>query len=615
MKKKRKARYIYMTVLALGVLVFIGGALRSFYNSVQYRIYERQLESMKNLSMQGSAVVEKNLEGLFNTLYGLMEALDKDDLTGDANIEKMEQFLEKRDVEFQRLAIADARGYAKVTNSESIDIGNRSFFHQCMEHGEEAIEIRDSELVGKRVCLVAVPVMTEEESPAGVLYGIIEMGVFNIYSNTLMENEHQYIQIIDKNGGYIVKEETSMLGKRENIFDGLSYADSSESISGIKDHLNKEQQIFTTISNGSSEEIVYFTPLKFNSWCVVTVMNLDEVVDSMKYILGNNVYMMLLQIICVIVIICVLILYYFWRDKKKIEEYNEQLMFDEEIFKIAAEKSGVSVLIYSVNSRQLRFINNSLREIPLPPIIENAPTELFKYIPVDRDLQLQIREIFENMERENGKREVSLCFQRDGQEMYIRIQLTGLAGANGRIRQCVGTIEDVTEQQNLRKKAEKDPLTGLYNRTKASDLIEACLKEPRPKKGRTHACLIFDLDNFKVLNDTLGHQTGDTALQDVAGILQQHFREYDIVSRLGGDEFLVFLKDIPEKAIHRNVSSLLKKLDLTYQEGNQSVRMTASVGIVLVPDKKCDFRELYRKADRALYEVKHESKNNFKIYG
>lgn len=604
-----------MTVLALGVLVFIGGALRSFYNSVQHRIYECQLESMKNLSMQGSAVVEKNLEGLFNTLYGLLEALDEDDLTGDANIEKLEQFLEKRDVEFQRLAIADARGNARVTNAELLNISDRMFFHQCMEHKEEAIEIRDSELVGKRVCLVAIPVIGGGESPKGVLYGVIEMGVFDIYSNTLMENEKQYIQIIDKNGGYIVKEETSMLGKRENIFDGLSCVDSSESIDEIKNRLEKEQQVFTTISNGSSEEIVYFTPLKFNNWCVVTVMNIDEVVDSMKYILGNNVYLMIFQVTCVIVVVCVLILYYFWRDKKKIEEYNEQLMFDEEILKIAAEKSGVSVLIYSVNSRQLRIINNSLREMPLPPIIENAPTELFKYIPVDRDLQLQIRKIFENMERENGKREVSLRFQKDGQEMYIRIQLIGLAGADGKIRQCVGTIEDITEQQNLREKAEKDPLTGLYNRTKASELIEACLKEPRPEKGRTHVCLIFDLDNFKVLNDTLGHQTGDTALQDVARILQQHFREYDIVSRLGGDEFLVFLKDIPEKVIYRNVTSLLKKLDLTYQEGYQSVRITASVGIVLVPDKKCDFRELYRKADRALYEVKHESKNNFKIYG
>lgn len=604
-----------MTVLALGVLVFIGGALRSFYNSVQYRIYERQLESMKNLSMQGSAVVEKNLEGLFNTLYGLLEALDEDDLTGDANIEKLEQFLEKRDVEFQRLAIADARGNARVTNAELLNISDRMFFHQCMEHKEEAIEIRDSELVGKRVCLVAIPVIGGGESPKGVLYGVIEMEVFDIYSNTLMENEKQYIQIIDKNGGYIVKEETSMLGKRKNIFDGLSCVDSSESIDEIKNRLEKEQQVFTTISNGSSEEIVYFTPLKFNNWCVVTVMNIDEVVDSMKYILGNNVYLMIFQVTCVIVVVCVLILYYFWRDKKKIEEYNEQLMFDEEILKIAAEKSGVSVLIYSVNSRQLRIINNSLREMPLPPIIENAPTELFKYIPVDRDLQLQIRKIFENMERENGKREVSLRFQKDGQEMYIRIQLIGLAGADGKIRQCVGTIEDITEQQNLREKAEKDPLTGLYNRTKASELIEACLKEPRPEKGRTHVCLIFDLDNFKVLNDTLGHQTGDTALQDVARILQQHFREYDIVSRLGGDEFLVFLKDIPEKVIYRNVTSLLKKLDLTYQEGYQSVRITASVGIVLVPDKKCDFRELYRKADRALYEVKHESKNNFKIYG
>lgn len=176
-------------------------------------------------------------------------------------------------------------------------------------------------------------------------------------------------------------------------------------------------------------------------------------------------------------------------------------------------------------------------------------------------------------------------------------------------------MEDVTEEEELREKADKDPLTGLYNRSSAIEKIEDCLKNEEIYPGSVHAYMIMDIDNFKTLNDTLGHQVGDKALQDVAGILTYHFRQYDIVCRLGGDEFLVFLKNIPEEVLDRNMDSLLRKLVLTYEAGGKSVQITVSAGIVVVPDSSMDFCEMYRRADEALYRVKHEKKNSFKIYG
>ena len=126
--------------------------------------------------------------------------------------------------------------------------------------------------------------------------------------------------------------------------------------------------------------------------------------------------------------------------------------------------------------------------------------------------------------------------------------------------------------------------------------------------------MILDIDNFKVLNDTLGHQIGDQALQDVAEILLRHFRSYDIVGRLGGDEFIVFLKNIPQEAVCRNISSLLRKLSRTYEKGGKSVQITASAGIALISNPQKEFSEMYRMADEALYQVKKERKNGFRIY-
>ena len=102
-------------------------------------------------------------------------------------------------------------------------------------------------------------------------------------------------------------------------------------------------------------------------------------------------------------------------------------------------------------------------------------------------------------------------------------------------------------------------------------------------------------------------------MQDVAAILTQHFREYDILGRLGGDEFLIFIKNIPEDVVERNINSLLKKLHLTYKSEKYQVNISASAGAVVVRESGNDFKELYHKADQALYEVKHKKRGGYKI--
>lgn len=126
--------------------------------------------------------------------------------------------------------------------------------------------------------------------------------------------------------------------------------------------------------------------------------------------------------------------------------------------------------------------------------------------------------------------------------------------------------------------------------------------------------LSFDLDNFKTLNDTLGHKMGDQALMDVADIMRRHFREYDILCRMGGDEFAVLMMGIPENALKRNVTSLLRKLNLTYSDGIDQVTISASAGAALFPSQGTTFSQLYQKADEALYEAKKEGKNTFRVY-
>ncbi len=179
----------------------------------------------------------------------------------------------------------------------------------------------------------------------------------------------------------------------------------------------------------------------------------------------------------------------------------------------------------------------------------------------------------------------------------------------------LATVRNIDDRKSseleLKKQVVLDPLTKVYNRSACVEKIDTILKE---KPDSTHAFLLLDLDNFKTINDNLGHIVGDSALVDVANILKMHVRPDDIVCRLGGDEFIVFLVDMPTVAIDRNLTKMLEKMKLTYERNGKREDLSASVGIALAPKHGSDFQTLYEKADIALYDVKNNNKNGYKIY-
>lgn len=175
-------------------------------------------------------------------------------------------------------------------------------------------------------------------------------------------------------------------------------------------------------------------------------------------------------------------------------------------------------------------------------------------------------------------------------------------------------INDVKRQQeNLEKRASTDLLTGAWNRAAGTAQIEKIM-EVVPDEGCVHAFAIADLDNFKKLNDQLGHMWGDKALYEVVAIMKDHCRvREDVVCRLGGDEFVVFMQNIPREAVERNIDALSRKLHITYEKETASVTISASMGISMTTKKGCKFKELYEEADSCLYQVKRTFKGSYHI--
>jgi diguanylate cyclase len=168
---------------------------------------------------------------------------------------------------------------------------------------------------------------------------------------------------------------------------------------------------------------------------------------------------------------------------------------------------------------------------------------------------------------------------------------------------ATGMIFTLLEEQLSRAEhaSRHDSLTGLPNRRLFVDRLESALDAAR-ETSRRLALLVIDLDDFKQVNDNLGHAAGDTLLQHAAERFRVHLREHDTLARLGGDEFAVILHDVADRAAAVNgVDKLLQALSVPGLVDGGPVRVRASIGVALFPDDATDPTALYAAADRAMY--------------
>src|SRR3569833_1993154 len=188
----------------------------------------------------------------------------------------------------------------------------------------------------------------------------------------------------------------------------------------------------------------------------------------------------------------------------------------------------------------------------------------------------------------------------------------------GNIIGIIGIGQDNTErteaEARIRHIASHDALTDLANRGRFSELIAAGIAHARGS-GARFAILFVDLDHFKLINDTLGHEAGDSLLKSTARRLTDHVRPMDTVARLGGDEFVVLCREPCDRAIIDSIArTLLQELSRPVTLLGQERRVGASIGISMYPDYVESERALLKNADAAMYTAKQDGRNNYRFF-
>ena len=209
--------------------------------------------------------------------------------------------------------------------------------------------------------------------------------------------------------------------------------------------------------------------------------------------------------------------------------------------------------------------------------------------------------------------------RKTGESIVLALTISVVRDVQHQAVHYVALFSDITVQKaqedKLRVIAHFDALTGLPNRLLLKDRIAQNMALTKRKK-KLMAVIFIDIDGFKEVNDSLGHEAGDCLLVELANRMRGLMRENDTLARLGGDEFIALLTELPSEAdciplIERLLQSVSQPVDLQKQQA----KVSASIGITFYPQKKpVDDATLIRQADMAMYQAKHSGKNQYAIF-
>lgn len=282
----------------------------------------------------------------------------------------------------------------------------------------------------------------------------------------------------------------------------------------------------------------------------------------------------------------------------------------------AVEQSSSMVMITDQNAN-IEYVNPKLCSTTLYSKTELLGKNARIFRTEDLDMEL-MSDIWANINAgHEWQGEIQLC-KKDAESLWVLMSISSVTNEYNQISHFITVFEDISQLKEARLRMEElaylDSLTGLANRVLFRDRLEQVLKSLQ-RTGGNAALLYLDLDEFKRINDSMGHDVGDAVLMKVAESLRHCVRHQDTVARMGGDEFVILLTDIDGMSGASSVArKIMDTMALPIQLLKNEILITPSIGITLAPADSLNADILLKNADMAMYKAKSLGRNNFQFF-
>jgi len=300
--------------------------------------------------------------------------------------------------------------------------------------------------------------------------------------------------------------------------------------------------------------------------------------------------------------------------KRKLTE-SDKVTFRCELLDMVMESSTEGIVIVGAD-REVIFANPAMEEITG----YKSEELLYRgsgFLRHELD-QVVCDEICKEAHQTNKFRREITVHKKNGGESHILLSMNVIRNEEDEIEYFLGLLTNVTEMKNAQRKLEylasHDLLTGLPNRGALEERLEQSISRAI-RLNKLGALLFVDLDCFKKVNDSLGHCIGDELLKDAANRLKNTCRLQDVITRYGGDEFIIVLEDVNSiEEVNTKAQRLLDTLQDPFTIKNHELNVSASIGISLFPRDGETVSKLVRKADLSMYKAKDAGRNQYSLF-
>ncbi|HEX9026119.1 MAG TPA: diguanylate cyclase [Clostridium sp.] len=297
---------------------------------------------------------------------------------------------------------------------------------------------------------------------------------------------------------------------------------------------------------------------------------------------------------------------------------QEELRLSEERYRIIMSQTEDVIFEWNINEDTINYSGNWENKFNYDSTIFNISKKIYETNYIYKEDIKKLGKIINGIINGDTYQETEIRLKKNNDKyIWCKIRITAMFDENGNIFKAMGAIIDIDkekiEAEELLFKAQRDSLTGIYNKGSTHSMIEAYIKSQGLNVNG--ALFMIDVDNFKAINDNLGHLAGDSVLTGISLMISEVFNENAIVGRIGGDEFVVYLKNISsEEFLYKKADDLLKGFRKKFIGESSDYKVSGSIGIAKYPEHGKSFEELFINADKAVYLAKSKGKDNYCVF-